>query len=393
MSRVLGILILATVVVTTAPATARTWRVEQDGSGDFTVIQDAIDAASAGDVIAIGPGTYQDYTFAWFNGQWNVYSCAFVTKDNLTLQGAGQGLTIIGLPNLDDHPNLDINGIGMIDNATLHIRELTVRGVDLGVHFEQQYLDIYHCEFISCDSGIGSWGTGSNTIQYCSIRDSVHDSIHMASSAENVNISNCEIVGGSLGIYLPSVPSAVVADCVLQGSGTAISIGLGGFSQIVRCGFIEYENCALSVSGGASVQLINSHIFEGRFGISFIGDGRLEGHGNVIEGCSQRTLLIQSATDVEFCGNQILPGEGPSVEARASQWLCPETCHLNLIGNYWGTDDAEEIAGRIIDYYDFDPPSGWYRAIVDFIPFEGGVVTTERQTWGAVKSLYRDATR
>ncbi len=30
---------------------ARAWRVERDGSGDFAVIQDAVDAASAGDTI------------------------------------------------------------------------------------------------------------------------------------------------------------------------------------------------------------------------------------------------------------------------------------------------------------------------------------------------------
>jgi hypothetical protein len=39
-------------------AGARTWIVDQGGAGDFTAIQPAIDAASDGDVIQIGPGTY-----------------------------------------------------------------------------------------------------------------------------------------------------------------------------------------------------------------------------------------------------------------------------------------------------------------------------------------------
>ena len=39
---------------------AATWTVEKDGSGDFTVIQDAVNAASGGDTILIGPGRYAE---------------------------------------------------------------------------------------------------------------------------------------------------------------------------------------------------------------------------------------------------------------------------------------------------------------------------------------------
>lgn len=39
-------------------AEARTWRVERDGSGDYTIIQDAVDAAASGDTIRIGPGRF-----------------------------------------------------------------------------------------------------------------------------------------------------------------------------------------------------------------------------------------------------------------------------------------------------------------------------------------------
>jgi pectin methylesterase-like acyl-CoA thioesterase len=53
-------LMLATVLVllaTPAPA-SQTWIVAQDGSGDFTEVQPAIDAAQDGDLILVKPGVY-----------------------------------------------------------------------------------------------------------------------------------------------------------------------------------------------------------------------------------------------------------------------------------------------------------------------------------------------
>jgi len=37
--------------------------VEKDGTGDFTIIQDAIDAAGDGDTIQIGAGRFNDYIY------------------------------------------------------------------------------------------------------------------------------------------------------------------------------------------------------------------------------------------------------------------------------------------------------------------------------------------
>ncbi len=44
--------------VVSTPAAARTWLVRLDGSGDFTRIQEAVDAAEYGDTVRVGPGEY-----------------------------------------------------------------------------------------------------------------------------------------------------------------------------------------------------------------------------------------------------------------------------------------------------------------------------------------------
>ena len=62
MKRYLVALIVLLVPCLGGQGRCRTWVVELDGSGDFTVIQDAVDAAADGDTIFIGPGHHT----AWF---------------------------------------------------------------------------------------------------------------------------------------------------------------------------------------------------------------------------------------------------------------------------------------------------------------------------------------
>ena len=86
-------------------AQARTWRVERDGSGDFVVIQDAVDAATSGDVIQLGPGRFDEWRPLSGNPNSAVY--VLVEKD-LSFVGAGIGETIIGPTSLSVHPSTDV---------------------------------------------------------------------------------------------------------------------------------------------------------------------------------------------------------------------------------------------------------------------------------------------
>ena len=56
--------VLGTVAILSAGAelsAARTWYLEKDGSGDFAVIQEAVDAAASGDTLRIGPGRWYEH--------------------------------------------------------------------------------------------------------------------------------------------------------------------------------------------------------------------------------------------------------------------------------------------------------------------------------------------
>ncbi|MFO0984291.1 MAG: hypothetical protein U1E76_21640 [Planctomycetota bacterium] len=75
-------LLLAVILAATfATASAKTWIVAGDGSGDYRKIQEAIDAASSGDLIIIRPGYYRQH----FK----------VEYKELTLVGSGMGVTVV----------------------------------------------------------------------------------------------------------------------------------------------------------------------------------------------------------------------------------------------------------------------------------------------------------
>jgi F-box protein 11 len=97
--------------------------VAADGSGDFETIQSAVDAAAAGDMIVILPGTYEE--------------SVLVDRD-LTISGdAGNpAAVVVRIP--DDGPTVDFKGVDLgygflFDGVTAEISHLTISGPGAGV--------------------------------------------------------------------------------------------------------------------------------------------------------------------------------------------------------------------------------------------------------------------
>ena len=67
----------------------------------------------------------------------------------------------------------------------------------------------------------------------------------------------------------------------------------------------------------------------------------------------------------------------------------PEPRIIDLENNYWGTTDTALLDQWILDGNDNENVD----IFIDYLPLADGPVQTESTTWGAVKSLFRDATR
>ena len=142
-------------------ATGRTWCVEKDGSGDFTTIQPALDAAAPGDTVLIGPGrfieTHEVVTQGWTE---DVY--AEVSKDSISIIGAGAGVTLIGpeerSKQIDPQPK-GIYGPSASDVNGCIIENLTVENIRDAIYWNGG-VEVAHCSILGNVDAMKMWPYG-----------------------------------------------------------------------------------------------------------------------------------------------------------------------------------------------------------------------------------------
>lgn len=142
-------------------ASASTWYVRQDGSGDFTTIQAAVDGSAPGDSIQIGAGRYLDYTYMSVADVFDANVYVYVHVDSLTLIGEGIDETIIGPETFHAEPPYGPIGILVIDDidnvAWVRLENLRVDHIYTGIYRWFGRLEITSCAFSECRTGIAAW--------------------------------------------------------------------------------------------------------------------------------------------------------------------------------------------------------------------------------------------
>lgn len=175
-------------------AEARTWRVEKDGSGDFTVIQHAVDASASGDTIMIGPGRYSEYTDHTYAGNlWHTY--VHMVSGSLTLIGAGAGATVIGAESAGTWESWEYaTGIfywPATTNSELVLEYLTVEDVVIGAYAESGAVEISNCTFRRTTYGV--WTHTPGLVHACSLEGIYEIGIITSSPSHDVSVTRCEI--------------------------------------------------------------------------------------------------------------------------------------------------------------------------------------------------------
>ncbi|MBK8285783.1 MAG: right-handed parallel beta-helix repeat-containing protein [Ahniella sp.] len=369
---------------------ARTWRVERDGSGDYGVIQDAVDVAASGDTIRIGPGRFTEYrTYVYSGNDWNVY--ANVRMGSLTVIGAGEGVTLIG-PGAPGTWGLGANAVGLLywpsgTGASLSVSALTFLDTNYGAYVQNGVFQFEQCAFLRVFRGVRPLASG--VVRSCRFEGVTDFGVAGVSPATSLTIDACSFLNCGATFSVQLIAAVAVNNCDIRGCYSAgIFDRSAGTMRNCSVKDVPSGGYGLEVYGPGSYTIADNSFDGGGINIAFgLGADNVVCERNLFSGSRERAISITSCTP-RLRDNHILKGEGAAVLVRG--FPQPPDLTIDLTGNYWGTAIADSISAWIIDGNDpVVPPSLPIHGFVDFEPFSSVPVEAEKTSLGGVKALFR----
>jgi len=372
---------LLTLVFWCLPAVtvAETWTVALDGTGDFETIQEAADAASDGDTIAIGPGRYNRAG----HGRW---TAVVETDKDLVFVGSGIGQTIIGP---EDPESAYFMLVGMWVMGCVTVRGITFENCNMTGIMHYDYLIVEDCQFLHHSTSAsyerrailtaGGQDPGGGYARNCRF-EHLGNAFSAGSASAPWTVEECRFLDCASGIFAYD-GNLDLSDSVFQDCGSGIGIHLGATGTIQRC---ELFNSRLVFFGPGAVTIQDTFVecHRDEAAVFIRATNSMSISGCVFRNDAGPTITADRIGGV-ITDNHILTGNGT--------WsvYCQPAANpgvlLDLSGNWWGTLDAEVVAASIWDCAD-DASAGH---CVVFEPMAGGPVKNEQRSWSGVKELFR----
>ncbi len=375
-------------ILVCSQAEAATWTVERDGSGQFTDLQSAIDAAAAGDTIAVGPGRYdQAFRYEDWGGPFPagvVFEHVIaVVEGPLTIRGAGADLTVIG----PAQPEADWVGIAGYSGSSLgpvRLQDVAVENLGRPVWSEIDEMNslrisLSQCRFRTCAHGVSARGDVTD----CEFSDM---GLHALTASWGMTVHGCSFDTGGDGLWI--IGSATVTDCTFRSLERGIAAQVYDWNHVVvpitGCTFDETVETAVSLQGWVETRLDDCEIRAGQVAVKASGAVDLTGSGNILRTADGFTIYAASGARISLHGNHILRDAGFRIVALANYSVQPPVT-LDLTGNWWGGLSAQEIRPRILDGY----ATPVIKAFVEFEPMADGPLPARPVSWGGLHGLYR----
>jgi hypothetical protein len=396
-----NIIFVLLLLLNAANAGAAVWRVEKDGSGDFTIIQQAVDASASGDTILIGPGRYDD-KFLWGNPPWQQYTRVLVTRADLTLIGAGGDRTIIG-----DAVPMGIGydqDSGLAAHVALGAGVVRIWGIGFencynGVHFNQiGSASVASCRFAGNGNSIDSKIVGDVRVDECmfeSLTGVYSSATHvLAWGPGHIELRASEFEISTLHAYSwEHVHSQQISELFVQGCG--FKGGSIGINATLGSGVVDISGCDFSMQHNAGI------IHGMPYGTVRTRDTTMSGQYKALRSSSPgarwevESLNIEDVFECSLMFAQLGGGyvrnshlaKGPRYAVLEVGTLpAASAVHLDMTNNWWGTTDPDSIQAWIFDGND-QPERPYY--FIDWMPFRSGPVGTQKRSLGGVKSMFR----
>lgn len=370
-------------IMAVAPASARVISVERDGSGDYVVIQEALDAAATGDTVSIGSGIYSEcrsYTLPGWQHSLNIY--AYVQQDSITIQGSGPGLVVIGPGTPQNDGQFGPKGIALAEPGYF----VAVTGVTVANCYDGLYV---------------SRGSGSlrlSSIEQCYVGASILES-------NGFLVEDSTVTGDGIGIYISGSHNSTVSRCSISTHDYCVVYGGSnnttvtesqlqlstyallcdsGLSGVISGNVFAGVERAIGVSQGVSATITSNVIEASGYGIRlYATDDQVVIADNIISGGSLAPIMISAeATTTPIHGNHIMRGSGYAVIVDSFGY--DEGAVVDLTGNYWGTAERDSIQAWILDDYG-DPDS----PVIVFEPFSSTPLSRHDSTMSDLKEMFR----
>ncbi len=362
-----GTLILLGLVLVAATSAGRatTWQVRQDGTGDFSTIQAAVDASAPGDSIRVGAGRYLDYAYMSVGGNFNANVYVNVHVDSLTIIGQGADETIIGPPTLHAEPPYGpIGFLVFSDVLWLRLENLRVDHIYTGIYRWLGRLEIERCAFSNIGrKGIVAWTDGGLSIQGSTFENN-YGGITAYSYCENATISSCLFVNNGMHVSFGSAQNANVSHCDFLGGVVGIQYSEGAYGAVSDCHFENIAHVAMSVGLNSCATLERNTVFGGEEAVYIEGLSNVIASDNRFDSQTYDAVFLHNST-VLFHGNHFLNPALWAIYIPHISYTNPPVVELDFTGNYWGTDDPGQIAEWIWDGHD----DANILAVVDYEPF------------------------
>jgi parallel beta-helix repeat protein len=375
----LGSAAMALVLVHGSAVLGATIRVARDGGGDYTVIQDAVNAAASGDTISIGPGEYVEEAPFLQDCCNETSTNVGVFQDTLWLIGDSAEEVVIG-------PAQTSTGIAIAMREgsanELHVRGVTIRNQFAGIRLFGRST-VSNIVSLGVGLGVDSFAE-SLTIQESVFLDSRQAGVALLSGSQNSFVLDCEFRRGLVGVDLFDSRDARIAgntftDC-------EIGINVGDWSNPVIVGNVI--DCAISYGIGlvhdSSATLLDNTVCGGFAAIGMIHPADAVIRSNRLIGGSNAVVYMRTACDVQFENNSLLRRGEHSVCLRG--YAAPAECNvIDMSNNYWFTTDTDSIQSWIYDGL-ADPDID---ATVQFIPIlQNQPVGLTPMSAGGLKALF-----
>ncbi|MBU2500860.1 right-handed parallel beta-helix repeat-containing protein [bacterium] len=368
----------------------RTITVERDGTGEFIILQEALNAAADGDTILIGPGEYTEMYKVKYPGLgWEVDVVGDIKVMGLTIIGAGPDQTLIGpaIQNID-YARSTPNCLVMLEGTNCRVEGVTLRNGFDGLYAGYAEVNVSNCRFVdnarsSTFYSVGGGGVVSSNFGTNFIGAQYH--IGFLANGAGVTIDNCNFSSPEteFGVLVNGADDIFVQNCVFFGVGIGVQVSAGGSCRVANSN-LDCEKYGVTVTPAATRCEIHDCEISGGWAAVAAANGILLASQSVFVGGIYTTLYFESSLATAISDCHIFKGTA-SNSVWCVQSLDAGQIQHDLRNNFWDTDDPSVIESLILDVND-DPN---IHAEVLFEPFVGGPIGEEKTTWGDLKAMWR----